>query len=113
MSNDWDRRRALRPANPAALPEHHLWSLTKDGHSAEARTVMVPIGLGRPELRFYVSSRETGEMMLLWSHVFEDERQVGELAEAKKKEYEAKGWMEDGLAELRAQPALVAQVEPC
>ena len=41
-------------------------------------------------------------MMLLWSQVFEDERQVGELAEGKKKEYEAKGWREDGHAELRA-----------
>ena len=41
-------------------------------------------------------------MMLLWSQVFEDQRQVGELAEAKKKEYEAKGWREDGPAELRA-----------
>ena len=53
MSCEWDRRMALRPTNPAALPEHHLWTLTKDGHSAEARTRMVPIGLGRPELRFY------------------------------------------------------------
>ncbi len=101
-SSEWDCRRALRPAKPAALPECLLWTLTKDGHSAEARTRMIPIGLGRPELRFYVSSRETGEMMLLWSQVFENERQVGELAEVKKKEYEAKGWWEDGPAELRA-----------
>ena len=76
---------------------------------AEARTRMVPIGLGRPELTFYVSSRETGEMMLLWSQVFEDERQVGELAETKKKEFEAKGWREDGPAALRTK----SQVELC
>ena len=76
------------------IPEHHLWTLTKDGRRAEARTCMVPIGLGRPELRFYVSSRETGEMMLLWSQVFEDGRQVGELAEAEKREFEAMGWVD-------------------
>jgi hypothetical protein len=55
---------------------------------------MVPIGLGRPELRFYVSSRETGELMLLWSQVFTDGRQVGEFAEAKEKEFVAMGWRE-------------------
>jgi hypothetical protein len=60
-------------------------TLTKDGRRAEACTRMVPIGLGRPELRFYVSSRETGEHMLLWSQVFTDGREVGELAEAKKR----------------------------
>ena len=92
---------ALCRANPVALPEHHLWTLTTDGHRAEARTRMVPIDLGRPELRFYVSSHETGEMMLLWSQVFEDERQVAELAEAKRKEFEAKGWRDDRPAELR------------
>ena len=75
------------------IPEHHLWTLTKDGRRAEARTRMVPIGLGRPELVFYVSSRETGELMLLWSQVFEDGRQLGELAEAKKREFEAMGWV--------------------
>jgi hypothetical protein len=97
MSSEWDRRLPLRPADPREIREHHLWTLTKDGHRAEARTGLVPIGLGRPALRFYVSSRETGEMMLLWSQVFEDGRQVGELAEAKKKEFEAKGWRKDGL----------------
>ena len=54
---------------------------------------MVPIGDGRPELRFYVSSRETGELELLWSQVFTDGRQVGDLAAEKKKEFEAKGWV--------------------
>jgi hypothetical protein len=68
--------------------------VTKDGRRAEARTRMVPIGLGRPELRFYVSSRETGELMLLWSQVFTDGRQVGEFAEAKEKEFVAMGWRE-------------------
>ncbi len=28
----------LRPANPAALPEHRLWTLMKDGGRAEARS---------------------------------------------------------------------------
>jgi len=109
MSSEWDRRLPLRPSDPREIPEHHLWTLTKDGQRAEARTRMVPIGLGRPELTFYLSSRETGEMMLLWSQVFEDERQVAELAEAKKTEFEAKGWMEDGPAALRTR----SQVELC
>jgi len=109
MSSESVRRLPRRPADPREIPEHHLWTLTKDGHRAEARTRMVPIGLGRPELTFYVSSRETGEMMLLWSQVFEDERQVGELAEAKKKEFEAKNWREDGPAESRTR----SQVELC
>lgn len=64
MSSEWDRRMALRLADPDALPEHHLWTLKKGARTAEARTRMVPIGLGRPELRFYVSSRETGETTL-------------------------------------------------
>ncbi len=76
------------------IPEHHLWTLTKDGRRVEARTRMVPIGLGRPELTFYVSSRETGEMTLLWSQVFEDARQLSELADAKKREFEAMGWVD-------------------
>ena len=84
----------LRPANPAALPEHRLWTLTKDGARAEARTCIVPIGLGRPELIFHVSSRETGELMLRCSQVFEDGRQLGELAKAKKREFEAMGWVD-------------------
>ena len=50
------------------------------------RVRMVPIGLGRPELPFYVSSRETGEMML-WSQVVTDGREAGELADVKKKDF--------------------------
>jgi hypothetical protein len=110
MSSEWDRRLPLRPADPRVIPEHHLWTLAKDGSRAEARTRMVPIGLGRPELRLYVSSRETGEMMFLWSQVFEDGRQVCELAEAKKKEFEAKGWREDG-CRIENRPALASRVE--
>ena len=76
----YEQRVGLPPSaptisDPREIPEHHLWTLTKDGRRAEARTRMVPIGLGRPELTFYVSSRETGEMTLLWSQVFEDARQ--------------------------------------
>ena len=109
MSHDFMKRIAKPQAKPNHLPEHHLWTLTKDGQRAEVRTRMVPFGLGQPELTFYFSSRETGEMMLLWSQVFEDERQVAELAEAKKTDFEAKGWMEDGPAALRTR----SQVELC
>jgi hypothetical protein len=94
VSSEFERRMNLRPADPREIPEHELWTLTKDGRKSVARTRMVPIGLGRPELRILCSSRETGEMMLLWSQVFEDGRQLGELAEAKRKEFEAKRWAE-------------------
>jgi len=89
---DFMKRIAKPQGDRRLIPEHHLWTLTKDGRRAEARTRMVPIGLGRRELRFYVSSRETGELELLWSQVLVDGREVGELSEAKKKEFEAKGW---------------------
>ena len=85
----------LRPANPAALPEHRLWTLTKDGARTEARTRIVPIGLGRPELDILCFEPRDGRtLMLLWSQVFEDGRQLGELAEAKKREFEAMGWVD-------------------
>jgi len=50
LSSEFEKRMALRPRDPRHLPEHHLWTLTKDGRHAEARTRMVPIGHGRPEL---------------------------------------------------------------
>ena len=49
---DFMQRIAKPQADPRDIPEHHLWTLTKDGRRAEARTRMVPIGAGRPELRF-------------------------------------------------------------
>lgn len=93
MSSEFMRRMA--PAwDPPNLPEHHVWTLTKNGRTAEARTRMVPIGDGRPELRIYVTRLETGELDLLWSQVLDGGRQVGELAEAKRRDFEAKGWID-------------------
>ena len=60
-----------KPRNPAAIPEHTLWTLRKDVRRVEARTRMTPIG---PELRICVD----GE--LLWSQVLPDGLAVGELA---------------------------------
>ena len=94
MSDDFMQRIAKPQADPRLIPEHHLWTLTKDGRRAEARTRVVPIGDGKPELRFYVTRRETGELDLLWSRVFDDGRQVGEESEAKKREFEAMGWVD-------------------
>jgi hypothetical protein len=61
MSNDWDRQGA---------------ATGESGRSPRAPSV--DTHEGRPR-----------EMLLLWSQVFEDERQVSELAEAKKKKFEA------------------------
>lgn len=68
---------------PLAIPEHHLWTLHKDGHTVEARTRMTPLG---PELRIY----EGGE--LLWSQVHRDGRAVGDLADAEHADYLARGY---------------------
>ena len=69
--------------NPVALPEHFLWTLQKGARVVEARTRMTPIG---PELRIY----HNGE--LLWSQVPRDGREVGELAEQERRDYEARGY---------------------
>lgn len=78
-----------RPANPLAIPEHHLWTLRKDGNTIEARTRMTPLG---PELRIY----EGGE--LLWSQVPRDGRELGELADRERQDYEARGYAQDAVA---------------
>lgn len=83
-------RRIAPPVDPRQIPEHTLWTLAKDTRRAEARTRMVPLLL-KPELRFYVS--RDGEMHLLWSQVMEDGRAVSDLAEQKRSEFEAMGWV--------------------
>lgn len=76
--------------DPRKIPEHSLWTLHKNGRTAEARTRMVPAG---PELRIYVTSRQTMEPTdLLWSQVMRDGRAIGDLADEKKREFEARGW---------------------
>ena len=59
---------------------------------------MVPY-VGRPELRFYVS--DSSGLDLVWSQVMTDGREVGELAEQKRREFEAKGWSLDPWKVLR------------
>lgn len=77
-----------KPRNPAAIPEHTLWTLRKDVRRVEARTRMTPVG---PELRICVD----GE--LLWSQVLPDGRAVGELAAEQRRALEGRGWVaEDG-----------------
>jgi hypothetical protein len=78
-----------RPQRPVALPEHVLWTLQRAGRVVESRTRMTPLG---PELRVYVSSRETGELELLWSQVPRDGREVGELADQERKDHERRGY---------------------
>ncbi len=71
--------------------------MTKDGRVAEARTRIVPLDDGRPEIRFYVS-RSDGTMGLVWSLVLRDGLEVGELATMKQKEFEVRGWTLDRAA---------------
>lgn len=71
-----------KPRQPEAIPEHSLWTLTKDTRT-EAHVRMTPGGI---ELRFYVH----GE--LIWSQLFRDGRELGALAEQKQAEFEALGW---------------------
>ena len=97
VMTDFMQRIAKPQADPRLIPEHHLWTLTKkDGRRAEARTRVVPIGDGKPELRFYVffhvARRERLDLAVV-PECSTDGRQVGEESEAKKREFEAMGWM--------------------
>lgn len=76
-----------KPRQPEAIPEHSLWTVTKGTRTAEARVRMTPGGI---ELRFYVHEE------LIWSQLFQDGRELGELAEQKKAEFQAMGWTDDG-----------------
>lgn len=82
-----------RRVDPRAIPEHVLWTLTKDDRRAEARTRMVPLG---PELRVYVTHRTTGAYELLWSQVFTPQQgggaALGALADTTRQDFEARGW---------------------
>jgi hypothetical protein len=70
--------------NPAAVPEHHLWTLRKpDGRTVEARTRMTPLG---PELRIYYKGD------FLRSQIPRDGRAVGELADHAERDWRARGW---------------------
>ncbi len=86
--------RFSKPRDPRNLPEFVLWRMTKDGRVAEARTRIVPLDDGRPEIRFYVSQSD-GTMDLRWSMVLRDGRDVNELAQQKQREFETRGWTVD------------------
>ena len=73
---DFMQRIAKPQVDPRQIPEHRLWTLTKDGRRAEARTRMVPIGAGRP-----------GAALLRLKN---DGREVGELSNKKRQEFEAR-----------------------
>ncbi len=82
-----------RPADPRAIPEHVLWTLTKGVRLAEARTRMVPLG---PELRMYVTPPNGGALELLWSIVFTPQQgggaALGSAAEDTRRDFEGTGW---------------------
>ena len=54
---------------------------------------MVPLG---PELRIYVTTRETGALELLWSQVFTPQQgggvALGARADGTRADFEARGW---------------------
>jgi hypothetical protein len=77
--------RLTGPANPQHLPEHVLWTLRKGGRIAEARTRIVPVGEGLPELRIYYNGQ------FLRSEVVRDGRNVGDVAEGAKAAWLARG----------------------
>lgn len=74
--------------SPAASAEHLLWKLHKGTRTAEARVRQHPLG---QELRFLVDDE------LMWSEVFRPGRGVvlGEVAEAKRQEFDERGWCEN------------------
>ncbi len=91
QANDGSLFEATRSAN---LPEFVVWRMTKDGRVAEARTRVVPLDDGRPEIRLYLT-RSDGMMDLWWSMVLRDGHDVNELAQEKQREFEVQGWTLD------------------
>jgi hypothetical protein len=71
--------------NPEHIPEHNLWTLTKNGKTAEARVRQVPFGI---ELRIYHNGS------FLRSEVSRDGRTAGGLAEEAKQARVASGRVE-------------------
>jgi hypothetical protein len=75
-----------KPApKPAVIREHALWSLTKRGHRVDARARVTSFA---PEILILLD----GE--LWWSHAYRGvtEAALTAAAEAKRAEFEAKGW---------------------
>jgi hypothetical protein len=60
--------RLTKPRDPRKLPEFTLWHMAKDGRAVEARTRIVPLGDGMPEIRILIT-RSDGAFDLLWSEV--------------------------------------------
>lgn len=81
---DWSWLHRSTPAAPAAV-DHALWSLAKAGHRVDACTRATLAG---PELRIAID----GE--LWWSQVVRPptEAALTAAAEAKRRDFEAKGW---------------------
>lgn len=79
------------PRDPRKLPEYVLWRMTKAGRAVEARTRIVPLGEGAPELRILYTN-EDGTFDLGWSVVLKDGHEVRELAQQKQREFEVRGW---------------------
>jgi hypothetical protein len=72
------------PRSPDDSPEHNLWTLQKDGRTAEARTRM---GQAGPELRIYHDGT------FLCHEVVPDGRNVRDVAEEVKAAWVARGWV--------------------
>jgi hypothetical protein len=87
--------RFTAPANPEHSPERVLWTLRKRGRIAEARTRIVPVRDGVPELRIYVSKGPTVQVTdLLWSCTLTAGRDVGALSEERRAAFKERGWID-------------------
>jgi hypothetical protein len=71
-----------------------LWTLTKGPSTAEARRWVTATGL-ELELQIWTGARVRGEEDLSWVQLFSSEETLAGTADAKKRQLEAAGWVED------------------
>jgi hypothetical protein len=88
------------PADPATASDSHvtpgsvLWTLTRGNSTAEARRWVTATGL-ELELQIWTGTRVRGEEDLSWVQFFSSEEPLAGTADAKKRQLEAAGWVED------------------
>lgn len=77
------------------IREDVVWTLRKGPRTAEARTRAASSagGSGQPELCIYTATHERATLDLMWSQVMKDHRAARAMAEEKKKEFEAEGFV--------------------
>jgi hypothetical protein len=89
-----DASTASATSNSHLTPGYVLWTLTRGHSTAEARRWVTATGL-ELELQIWTGSRVRGEEDLSWVQFFSSEAPLADTAEAKKRQLEAAGWVED------------------